>query len=59
MGGIYKERRSVWFRCRDIHTELHKNWFRHSKVNRWDTQENSQERDRISLLEENRKIINM
>jgi hypothetical protein len=23
-----------WVRCRDINTEFHKDWFRHSKVDR-------------------------
>jgi hypothetical protein len=37
-------------RYHDIHTEFHKDWFRHSEVNRGDTQTHTQQRDRISLL---------
>jgi hypothetical protein len=32
MGGIYEVRRWDVFRCCDIHTKFHKDWFRHSKV---------------------------
>jgi hypothetical protein len=34
MGGIYEVRRSDGLRCHDIHTEFHKDWFMHSKVDR-------------------------
>jgi hypothetical protein len=33
-----------------IHTNFHKDWFRHSKVNRGDSQTHRQHGDRISLL---------
>jgi hypothetical protein len=33
MGGIYELRRWDGLRCRNIHTEFHKDWFKHSKVN--------------------------
>jgi hypothetical protein len=32
VGRIYEVRRWDELRCRDIHTEFHKDWFRHSKV---------------------------
>jgi hypothetical protein len=32
MGGIYEVRRSDGFRCRDINTKFHEDWFRHSKA---------------------------
>jgi hypothetical protein len=32
MGGIYEVLRWDELRCHDIHTEFHKDWFRHSKV---------------------------
>jgi hypothetical protein len=35
----------------DIHTKFHKIWFRHSKVDKGDTQTHRQEGYRISLLE--------
>jgi hypothetical protein len=35
---FFKLGRWDWLRCRDIHTKFHKDWFRHSKVNRGDTQ---------------------
>jgi hypothetical protein len=34
MGGIYEVRQWDRLRCHDIHTEFHKEWFRHSKVGR-------------------------
>jgi hypothetical protein len=34
MGGIYGERCQDWLRCHDIHTEFHKDWFRHSEVDK-------------------------
>jgi hypothetical protein len=34
MGDIYEVHHSDGLRCRDIHTKSHKDWFRHSKVNR-------------------------
>jgi uncharacterized C2H2 Zn-finger protein len=37
-------------RCRDICTKFHKDWFRHSEVNRGHTHTHTQERDLISLL---------
>jgi hypothetical protein len=50
MGGIYDVRRWDELRCRDIHTKFHKDLFRHSKVDRGDTQIQRQHGDRISLL---------
>jgi hypothetical protein len=41
MGRIYEVRRSDGLRCHDIHTKCHKDWFRHSKVNREDSQTHS------------------
>jgi hypothetical protein len=37
-------------RCRDIYTRFHKDWFRHSKVDRVDMQAYRQRGDLISLL---------
>jgi hypothetical protein len=37
MGGIYDVRRSDGLSCHDKHTKFHKDWFRHSKVQRGDT----------------------
>jgi hypothetical protein len=34
MGGVYEMQRWDGLRCHDIHTEFHKDWFRHSDVNR-------------------------
>jgi hypothetical protein len=38
MGAIYEVHHSDGLRCHDIHTKSHKDWFRHSKVNRQDSQ---------------------
>jgi hypothetical protein len=38
MGGIFQSDRWDGLRCRDISTKFHKDWFRHSQVNRGDTQ---------------------
>jgi hypothetical protein len=35
--------------CYDIHTKLHKDWFRHSKVDKGDTQTHRQQGDIINL----------
>jgi hypothetical protein len=32
MGGIYKVRRSDGLKCHDIHTKIHEDWYRHSKI---------------------------
>jgi hypothetical protein len=37
MIGIYDVRHWEGLRCRDMHTNFHKDWFRHSKVNRGGT----------------------
>jgi hypothetical protein len=34
MGGIYEVRRSDELSCLDIHTKFHKDWFRHSEVDK-------------------------
>jgi hypothetical protein len=34
-------------KCHDIYTKFHKDWFRHSTVDRGDTQTYKQHRDRI------------
>jgi hypothetical protein len=34
MGRIYEVRHWDWLRCRDIHSKFHKDWFRHSNVDR-------------------------
>jgi hypothetical protein len=49
-GGMYEVCRSDRLRCHDIHTKFYIDWFRHSKVDRWDTQTHRQHGDRISLL---------
>jgi hypothetical protein len=36
MEGIYEVRPSDGLRWHDIHTRVHKDWFRHSKVDRGD-----------------------
>jgi hypothetical protein len=36
--------------CRDIRTKFHKDWFRHSKVNRGETHTHGEQRDLTSLL---------
>jgi hypothetical protein len=50
MEGIYKLRRWDEVTCRDIHTKFHKDWFRHSEVNRWDRHTDTQQGDIIRLL---------
>jgi hypothetical protein len=50
MGGIYEVCRWNRLRCHDMHTEFHKDWYRHSKVNWGDSQTHRQHGDRISLL---------
>jgi hypothetical protein len=50
MGGIYEVRRWDGLRYRDMHTKFHKDWFRHSNLDRGDTQAHRQHGDRISLL---------
>jgi hypothetical protein len=48
-GGIYEVRRWDGLRCHGIHTKFHKDWFRHSKVNRGDSQTQRQHGDHIRL----------
>jgi hypothetical protein len=50
MEGIYEVRRSHGLRCHGVHTKFHKDWFRHSKFNKRDTQTQRQHGNRISLL---------
>jgi hypothetical protein len=38
MGGICEVRRRDRIRCHDIHTKFQKDWFRHSKVYKGETQ---------------------
>jgi hypothetical protein len=54
MGGIYEVWRSDEFRCHDVHTEFHKDWFGHSKVDGGESQTHRQHGDRISLLQKSR-----
>jgi hypothetical protein len=42
IGGIYEVRRSDWFRCHDVRTKFHKNWFRQSTVDRRDSHTRTQ-----------------
>jgi hypothetical protein len=49
MGGIYEVRRWDILRCSNIHTKFHENCFRHSKVNRGNSQIHRQHGDRINL----------
>jgi hypothetical protein len=49
MGGIYEVRLSDGFTCQDIHTMFHDDRFRHSKVDKGDTQTHRQHDDLISL----------
>jgi hypothetical protein len=49
--GLMEVPPSDGFRCHDIHTEFHKDWFRHSKVDcGGDTQTHRQNGDLINLL---------
>jgi hypothetical protein len=50
MGGIFEVRCWDGLRCHDIHTESHKDWFRHSQVDGGYTDVETQQGDRISLL---------
>jgi hypothetical protein len=52
MGGTYEVCHWDRFRCHDIHTKCHKNWFRHSKVDGGGkhVQTHTQKGDIISLL---------
>jgi hypothetical protein len=50
MGGIYVAILSDGLRCHDIHTKLHKNKFRHSKVGRWEFTDTQRARASHSLL---------
>jgi hypothetical protein len=34
IGGIYEVHHSDGLGCHDIHTEFHKDWFRHSKIDK-------------------------
>jgi hypothetical protein len=49
MGGIYEVGRWDGHSCHDIHVKFYKDWFRHSEVNRGDTQKHRQDGDGISL----------
>jgi hypothetical protein len=48
MGGIYELRRLDGVMCQDIrvHTKFHKDWSRHSKVNRGDIHRHTHTQDR-------------
>jgi hypothetical protein len=48
--GTYEICRWDGLRCRDIHTQFHKDLCRHSDVNRGDTPTRRQHDDRVSLL---------
>jgi hypothetical protein len=50
MVGIYGVSRRVRLRYHDAHTKFNEDWFRHSEVNRGDSQTHRQPGDRISLL---------
>jgi hypothetical protein len=50
MGGIYEVCLLDWFSCHDKHTKFHKDCFRHSKVDRRDTQTHRKDGDHTSLL---------
>jgi hypothetical protein len=49
MGGIYELRRSDGLRCHDMHINVHKDWFRHSQVDRGYSQTQRQHSDLINL----------
>jgi hypothetical protein len=49
-GGIYEVRSRDELRCHDINTEFHKDWLRHSKVDKGDTQGLRLHGDDISIL---------
>jgi hypothetical protein len=50
MGGIYEVCHSDGFRYHDIYTKFYKDWFRHSKVGKKDTQTHRQDGDLMSLF---------
>jgi hypothetical protein len=45
MGGFMK-----YARCHDIHTNFHKDWFRHLKVDDKGDSQTQQDEERISIL---------
>jgi hypothetical protein len=50
MGEIYEVRRWGGLRCHDMCTKFHKEWLRHSKVNKGDTQKHRENGDLINLI---------
>jgi hypothetical protein len=49
MEGIYEIRLCEELMCYDVHTKFHKDWFRHSEVDKGDAQTQTQ-REHVDLL---------